>query len=383
MEEALKQKGHDIAQFAMRSPNNLPSIWSKYFVSTIDYNNADPIYNIRNAFKIIYSMEASQNIKRLISSFRPDISHLHIFQHQLSPSILPVLKYHGIPIIYTAHDLKSICPNYKMLSHNCVCELCKGQDFYHCFFNRCTKNSAAKSLINVIEMYVHNLMSYYDLIDLVITPSSFYRDKLIQYRFPKEKVAHIPNFVDVDKFDPFFVPDSYFLYCGRLSEEKGLITLINSMKNVKSGRLLIAGNGPLENSIQQLVNNLGLKNIELLGFLDKSRLKSLFQKSLFTILPSEWYENGPMSLLESFAYGKPVIGSNIGGIPEHIDDGINGLLFEPKNSDQLAEKINWMMDNKTKSIEMGKAAREKAELQYSKDLHIRKILNIYSSFCRK
>jgi glycosyltransferase involved in cell wall biosynthesis len=138
----------------------------------------------------------------------------------------------------------------------------------------------------------------------------------------------------------------------------------------------------MENEIRQIVDNLGLTNIELVGFQNKLQLQSLIQKSMFTILPSEWYENGPMSLLESFAYGKSVIGSNIGGIPEHIDDQINGLLFEAKNYDELAEKINWMMDNRTKTIEMGREARKKAESHYSKKLHIQKILEIYKKACK-
>jgi glycosyltransferase involved in cell wall biosynthesis len=225
-------------------------------------------------------------------------------------------------------------------------------------------------------------MNYYKLIDLVITPSSFYRDKLIQYRFPKEKVVHLANFVDVDSFEPVFEPEPYFLFFGRLAEEKGVSTLVEAMQKVKSGTLLIAGSGPMENEIRQIIDSLGLTNIELVGFLNKLQLKSLIQKSMFTILPSEWYENGPMSLLESFAYGKPVIGSNIGGIPEHIDDKINGLLFEAKDSNELAEKINWMMDNRTKTIEMGRQARKKAETHYSKKLHIQKILEIYEKACK-
>jgi glycosyltransferase involved in cell wall biosynthesis len=221
-----------------------------------------------------------------------------------------------------------------------------------------------------------------NLIDLVVTPSSFYRDKLIQYRFPKEKVVHLANFVDIDSFKPVFEPEPYFLYFGRLSEEKGITTLVKAMQTVNSGTLLIAGSGPMENEIRRIIDKNGLTNTKLVGFQDKIQLQSLIQKSMFTILPSEWYENGPMSILESFAYGKPVIGSNIGGIPEHINDGLNGLLFEPKDPDDLAEKINWMMDNRPRTIEMGREARKKAETHYSKKLHIQKILEIYKELCK-
>ena len=379
LEEELKRMGHSVAQFAMHDPDNKSSPFSKYFVQGIDYDNAGFVDNIKNAFKIIYSMEARRNIARLLDAYRPDVAHLHIFQHQLSPSILPELKKRGVPIIYTAHDLKSVCPNYKMLTHGQICELCRGRDFYHCFFNQCTKESAVKSFVNVIEMYVHKLMGYYELIDLIITPSAFYREKLIQYRFPEEKVVHIPNFVDERKYVPKYKHQGYFAYLGRLSEEKGISTLIDAMRQVKHGKLKVIGTGPLEAHISDSVRSSGLKNVELVGFQSGEPLRELIRNSMFTVLPSEWYENGPMSLIESFAYGKPVIGSNIGGIPEHICDGKDGLLFEPGNAKDLAEKIDSMSNNPDRTIEMGKEARKKAETCYSKNTHMKAILDIYGA----
>jgi glycosyltransferase involved in cell wall biosynthesis len=160
--EGLKENEHIVAEFSMKNPKNRASDWAKYFVEQIDYETQTRHEKIYHAAKIIYSFQAQKRIGKLLEFFQPDIAHLHIFQHQLSPSILPEIKNRGIPIVYTAHDLKSICPNYKMLTQGRVCELCRGRDFYHCLWNRCTKNSFSKSLVNVIEMYVHNFMSYYE-----------------------------------------------------------------------------------------------------------------------------------------------------------------------------------------------------------------------------
>ena len=375
--DGLKNSGLDVAEFAMIDPNNNGSDWAPYFVSEIDYNTTSYLEKIQFAGKILYSSEARKNISKLLDTFKPDIVHLHIFQHQISPSILPEINKRGIPIVYTAHDLKSVCPNYKMLSHGHICEKCKGHKYFNCLVNQCVKNSYLKSSINMVEMYFHLWRKYYDLIDLIITPSNFYREKLIEFRFPETKVNHIPNFVDESNFTPNFSHEGYFIYLGRLSEEKGIMTLLKAMEKVKKGRLLIIGTGPLDLEIQKRIDQAGLKNIEMIGHQKGAALKQYLKNAMFSIIPSEWYENGPISLLENFACGKPVIGANIGGIPEHIDNGVDGVIFKPKDHDDLAEKINLLLSEPKRLEIMGRAARKKTEKIYSKKLHVQKIISLY------
>lgn len=380
LEKEINRLGHPLIQFSMKHKKNRASRWAEYFVDNIDYDRAGLFDKINSGIKIIYSYEAKKKIRLLIEKSKPNIAHLHLFQHQLSPSILAELKKRDIPIIYTAHDLKSICPNYKMYTQGKICERCKGHKYYNCFIHKCTKDSYLKSLINTFEMYVHTLLRYYNLIDLIITPSDFYRKKLIEFRFPRRKVIHIPNFVDLDLLKPSYNHKGYFIYFGRLSGEKGLLTLLEAMRRIKKGKLVLAGTGPMKEPLEERVKALGLNNIKMVGFQSGRALSSLIQNSICSVLPSRWYENGPMSVLESFAHGKPVIGSNIGGIPEHINHGEDGMVFEPGNVEDLVEKLNILLCNYRQAAEMGRNARKKAEKLYSKKLHSKKLLEIYKQY---
>ena len=375
--DGLNSLGHVVAEFAMHDKKNEQSVWDDYFTSTVDYDTTNFFEKGLLASKIIYSFEARKKISRLLDKFKPDIVHLHIFQHQLSPSILPEIKKRGLPVVYTAHDLKSVCPNYKMLSHGSVCEECNGGDYYNCYKNRCVKNSSLKSLVNVVEMYFHHWMKYYELIDLIITPSNFYRKKLVEFRFAKERVVHVPNFVDEDLFAPTYKHKGFFIYLGRLSEEKGVLTLLNAMELVPTGNLVIVGTGPLEDTIRSKISSGKNSNVKLVGFQSGESLKQYIANSMFSVIPSEWYENGPISLLESFACGNPVIGADIGGIPEHISHGEDGLIFKSKDHVDLAEKINILLGDKDRLTYMGKNARNKVEKLYNKQRHVDKIIRIY------
>lgn len=381
--DGLKDNGLDVAEFAMADPRNATSDWSRYFTSNIDYNTTNIIKKIQYAIKILYSVEARENIARLLDAFNPDIVHLHIFQHQLSPSILPEIKKRNIPVVYTAHDLKSVCPNYQMLCNGHICEKCKGHAYYNCLIHKCTKNSYLKSSINTIEMYFHLWRKYYDLIDLIITPSNFHREKLIEFRFPENKVIHIPNFVDQSTFTPAYHSEGYFIYLGRLAKEKGILTLLQAMEKVRKGKLIVIGTGPLESQIRQQISSPGLHNVEMVGFQQGTALTRYIKDAMFSVLPSEVYENGSISLLENFACGNPVIGANIGGIPEHITDGIDGLIFQSKNHDDLAEKINILLSDPKRLETMGHSARQKVETLYGKKQHIQKMIATYEQLIHK
>ena len=377
LEDELWRKEYTLAKFAMYDDRNRPSPWSDFFVGNIDYDKSGLKNRFAGATKIIYSFEARQKIGRLLDVFSADLAHLHIFQHQLSASILPEIKKRGIPIVYTAHDLKSICPNYKMLTHDGICERCKGGKYYQCFIHKCVKDSRIKSLINVVEMYFHAFMGWYELIDLIIAPSDFYRRKLAEFRFPEDKIVHLPNFIDESRYEPCYEPGDYFLYFGRLSEEKGVSTLVEAMRKIKSCRLVIAGTGPAKEKIDDAIDRFNLTHVELVGYKTGNDLAGLIRGARFTVLPSEWYENGSIAQLESMAYGKPVVGADIGGIPEHIDHGLNGLIFESGNPQDLADKLNCLVSDNEKCISMGKAARCKLETDYAKKRHLEALTQIY------
>lgn len=384
LEEELKKRNFKVFPFAMKDDKNKEALTSEYFVENVDYQQANLKKKIDLSLKIIFSKEAYKNIDSLLTQYKIDIAHLNIFQHQLSPSILRPLKKKNIPVIYTVHDLKVLCPNYKMLSQGEVCEKCKGGKYYNSLLNKCTKNSTLGSAVNMIEAYVHSFLKTYDkYIDLFITPSSFYREKMIEWGFPEDKIVHIPNFINPDDFLPSYTHKDYFLYLGRLSEEKGIMTLLKALKETKTNiKMKIVGTGPLEDEIANYIINNGLSSkVELLGFQTGEALSKAIKHSKAVIMPSEWYENGPLSLIESFAYGKPVIGSNIGGIPEHIDEGENGFLFNPKDYFQLAKVIDEVNELDDVELEkIGHKARRKVETIYNNEYYMNKLLEIYNNF---
>lgn len=373
----LRENGQEVIPFSMKDENNYNSKYNKYFVENVSYKNMSSKEKIKNGMKLIYSFEAKNKVKEIIRDTTPDIAHLHIFQHQISPSIIKEIKKNSIPIVNTIHDLKIICPNYKMFNNGDICEDCKGNKFYNCFKNRCIKDSISNSLLNTIEAYTHRILKSYDYVDKFICPSEFFKNKFIEFGIPKEKIIHIPNFIDISKFEPNYDSEDYFIYLGRLSEEKGIKTLITSMKQVNKSKLIIIGNGPLDKELKNIVKNENIKNIEFTGFKSGNELESLIRKCKFMIIPSEWYENAPMSIIECMAYGKPVIGSNIGGIPELIENGRSGLTFKCKDSNDLANKINTLLDDKEIIINMGKESRRIAQDQYDKSIHYKKIIKLY------
>ena len=380
LKKLLERNGHEIIDFSMKDEKNFKSKYSNFFVNGVDYNKRQSLFSkIKIGLKIIYSFEAKRKLEKLIKETKPDIAHLHIFQHQLSLSILDVLKKYNIPIVYTAHDLKMICPNYKMFTRNKICERCKNGKYIHCLKNECIKNSKIRSAIGMMEAYINKWRKAYDKIDAIITPSQFYRNKFIEFGVDENKISYIPNFLDTkdveyDKLENI----SYILYFGRLSEEKGILTLVQAMKGINT-TLKIVGNGPLKEEIEEYREREQLKNIEMLGFKSGKELNTIVANAKAVVLSSEWYENGPYSGIETLKMGVPLIGSDLGGIPELIDEGKNGFIFEHNNVSDLhhkLEKINQLND-KEFAI-MREESRKKFEMSYTEEKNYTKVFNIYN-----
>ena len=222
--------GWDVVPFAMRHPANLPSPWSGYFVSEIEYGAAGgPLTKARQAAKVIFSQEARRNIRNLIGQARPTVAHAHNVYHHISPSIFGALKAEGVPLVMTAHDLKIACPAYKMLSGGRVCERCRGGRIHNVLLHRCVKDSVAISGLVLMETLVHRSLGLYrDTLDRLIAPSRFYRDKLIAWGWAADRIAYIPNAIDASGYRPSADEGGYFVYAGRLAPEKGLATLLRA-----------------------------------------------------------------------------------------------------------------------------------------------------------
>jgi glycosyltransferase involved in cell wall biosynthesis len=377
--DLLKSHGHKVIPFSMKDKRNFPSEYADFFVSNIDFESESSgiIQKLTAAGRIIYSSEARKKISQLLLNNKVDIAHFHIFQHQISPSVFSPLKKNDIPLVLTLHDLKPICPSYLMYTNDHICEACKGKHFYNCILNKCTKNSLIKSTINMIEMYFHYLMGYYKSVDKYIAVSEFYRQKMIEFGFSPEQITHIPNFIDTDKYRYSGRDDGYGLYFGRLSNEKGLNTLLDACSLNPDIPMVITGTGPAEKELKSKALALGLDNITFTGYRSGQGLIDLLEAASFTVLPSEWYENCPMSVLESLAVGTPVVGSRAGGIPELIDEEQDGLTFEMGNSEDLSEKMRTLWSNHNLRKNFGIHGANKISEHYGPASHYDLLSSVY------
>lgn len=389
--EGLRALGHDVAFFSMKHPNNEPSYWSKYFVSEKDYvGDISAFKKMQEASTLIYSFEAKRKFEALLEEFKPDIIHMNNVHRQLTLSILdaPYLKKHHVPVVYTAHDYILICPAYTMVNgHGEVCDACLDKHFMHAVKNVCVKGSRAKSALASMEAEFLKLHHSYDKIDLIIAPSEFMKSKLEEGGFANKVVA-LQNFLtdsqmemarkvaNTHKFeDAVDGKRPYFLFFGRLSKEKGILTLVRAFlkaaglaashgsagsdgavcRAVESSEaangetflpsnwdLHIVGDGPERSEIERLVANAGSEaasRIQLLGYKSGEDLQREVGNARFSVLSSEWRENMPYSGLESLAAKTPVIGAQIGGIPELVVEGETGFAFESGNVSVLTNAL--------------------------------------------
>lgn len=378
----LEARGHTPIPFAVEHPENRESEYSKYFVPDIDYNarQSKGIGRlVKEASDIIYSREARQKIETLIADTRPDIAHAHNIYHQLSPSILVALRKAGIPTILTLHDAKLLCANMLFLTHGKVCEKCAGKWFHHAVLNKCVKDSYAGSAVCCVEEVIHRLTGVYERnVDLFITPSQFLKGRMVKYgRLRADQIEVLPNYADLRSISPSYDPGDYGLFIGRIEPLKGVLTLLRACGDVGGFEIRFAGRGPLMEECERIVSEEGLTNAKLLGFQTGEDFTRQLTQSRFVVLPSECHENCPMSILEAFSAGKPVIASNLGGIPELIDHGVDGLIFEAGNAGELASCMRQLIENPEMAREMGKRGRAKVEERYSIEKHMQALLGIY------
>ena len=377
--DELPARGWDLVQFSMQHERNEPTPYAPYFVDRVDYHEHGSLLSeARAAVRLLHSNQARVNMEALVRDTRPHLAHLHNIYHQISPSILPVLKRHGIPVVMTLHDLKLLCPNYKMRTDGQVCERCLHGGYYQAVIHRCVQGSRLKSALCALEAYLARWTRVYlDNVDLFITPSEFYRRKLIESGVPASQVETLASFVHPNEYTPRYDKADYFLYLGRLSEEKGIMSLVQAAAGMPGKRLLIAGEGPMQAPIEALLRSQRVANVELVGMKSGQELIELIRAARFVVVPSEWYENCPRSAIEAMACGTPVIGARIGGIPDMVEDGVTGLTFEAFSIEALRAACLRLHDDDALIAEYGRNARAKVEQRYSIGAHLEQLLAIY------
>jgi len=394
--DILKRYGHRVVFFSIQNPNNLTCEYSSYFMPYIDLENTDSVINkVKAAGRIFYSFEARKRLSRLLDRYPVDIAHLHSISHYISPSILHELKQRKIPVVMSLHEFKVVCASYYFLVDGKSCEACRGGKYFMVIKNRCVRESLAKSILCATEMYLHNkVLDIYRNVDLFISTSLFQKSKLIEMGFNKEMV-YLPNFIDIQKFRQFNTAvesesaknNRYIIYIGRLSSEKGLFTLLEAAKLISRGNkeieIKMSGDGPIREKLQEKVKAEKINNVRFLGYIKHEDLCQEIKNSLAVVLPSECYENNPVSVMEAFAMGVPLIGARIGGIPELVRNNETGLTFEPGDSKDLASKIEYMANNPDEAAEMGEKARAFVEQELNAEKHYQKLMEIYKRVIRR
>jgi glycosyltransferase involved in cell wall biosynthesis len=344
----LKIQGHEVEYFGMEHERRIASNSAESYTSNMDFHSGK-LQKILYPFKIIYSRETRKKIRKVLDMFQPDVVHLNNFNFQLTPSLIYEIKTYEkqtkrkVRIVLTSHDYQLVCPNHMM--YNPVtkekCEKCLGGKFINCTKEKCIHGSTMKSSIGTIEGYFYKILKTYRYIDKIICPTHFMESKMKTNPLFKGKTIALHNFIDEVEWKPV-KKENYVLYFGRFSEEKGIKTLIGVCKSLPDVQFIFAGTGPLESELT------GMLNIRNVGFQIGESLEMLIRKARFSIYPSEWYENCPFSVMESQMYGTPVLGADIGGIPELIDAGKTGELFKSSDDGELKKKIELLWNDKKK-----------------------------------
>ena len=281
-------------------------------------------------------------------------------------------------MVMTVHDLKIGCPSKLMLAPDGVCERCKGGKTWNAVQQRCQKDSLALSAVVALETTLHRALgSYNKNIDLFILPSHFHRNKLVEWGLPEEKTRYLPNAVDVTEMVADFTPGERFVFVGRLSEEKGLLTFVQAVADAGVAATIV-GTGPQEEELRALVERTGA-NVEFAGYQTGDALFDIVRSAKALVLPSECYENAPVVLLEAYGVGTPVLGSDLGGIPELIREGETGLLATAGDAASFATQLAAMQAMSNDELEtMARAGRAFVETRFTRERYLEDLLGIYA-----
>jgi glycosyltransferase involved in cell wall biosynthesis len=375
LEKLLRSRGCYFAPFAGRHAENRDSDFASFFPVSPDVDRPSPT----DVLRYVYNPDARRSLERLLSEVEFDLAHLQIFQGRLSASILAPLVERRLPIVQTLHDFKPICPAQGLQSGGRYCDACRGKSFWRALAGRCKRRSIARSGVSMVEAYVARGLGFVSAVDRFVAVCEFQRSKLIELGLSASSISTVHNFVDCANVEPSSQPGEYFLYFGRLTAEKGLYTLLESMRSVRSARLVIAGRGPEREGLERRAEQLGLDRVRFVGFQDDGQLSALVRGAIATLLPSEVFELCSMSVLESFAHARPVIASRLGGTPELLRHEREGLLVRPSSSEELADCMNRLADRPSLAAELGRAARHRAERHFGPKRHFRRLREVYDA----
>lgn len=381
LSDLLRAHGHEVIPFAMRHRENLPTPYEKYFVSEVDLRKREGWWrDAKKAARIMYSLEARAKFARLLYDTKPDVIHIHNIYHQLSPSVLHAAAAARVPVVMTVHDYKLFNPNYSMFGHGGeVCDHARGGRYWETMRYNCMGSFGASATL-ALEAYIHAwLGTYRKHVARFIAPSSFMIDFAVDRGWERSRFVRIPNFVRPMR-PPQKRGKECILYVGRLSAEKGLRYLLEAAKMVSPIPIVLAGRGHEEDQLRSFAGELGLRNVTFAGFKKGAELWGMIAGARAVVLPTVSYENAPLAVLEAQMLGKVVIATRVGGIPELVSDGENGVLVPPRDALALGKAIErvWHMRADERGAMEG-VARERVMRGHDPEDHVRRVVAVYKS----
>lgn len=381
----MEGRGCETALFSMDHGSRSNFAGRSYRIPYLNFKDPGASFpkKICMAAHVLYSRSARRAMRDCIADFSPDVAHIRGIYHHLSPSILWELKGQGVPVLYHLNDFKILCPTYNFVAHGEACESCQHGAFYHVVTEGCYAGSRLSTMVLAAEAYLHKwLRTYERCVDLFLAPSGFVRSQLIAHGFPAERIEVLPHFQELPGDDRVANEEGYVLYFGRLSPEKGVDELVHALVRVPHIPVVIAGDGPERARLESLARELNLSHVHFAGHVEGERLKKLIARCSFSIFPSHAYETLGKSILESYAYSRPVIASDLGSRRELVEHGVTGLLYSPGDRDQLAHAIGYLFDHPELVETMGAASRARVKAKHDPEQHIHRLLSIYSRLTR-
>ena len=391
IKEVLEKNGHTVVPFSIKNQNNVSSEYERYFMKPVgndavyfsEYNKFNIITTLKSFLRMFYSFEAKRKLSQLIREVKPDIIYVLHYQNKISASIFDAAKKRRVPVVHRISDFGLICSNalfYRPIQKD-ICERCLNGSKMNAVINKCVHDSRVYSFIKAASLKFQQTLQIREKIQAFVVPSMFTIEKLKAYGLPPSKIAHVPTFFNFQSIPgaPEISYEPFALYVGRIEPEKGLMTLIKAFEGTGFSLKIIGfSNSGFDDELKNYLIGKN-ENIEFLGRKSFAEIQAYLAKCSFTIVPSEWYDNFPNTILESFAFRKCVIATNIGSLKEMVLDEQTGLLFKIKDHLDLRKKITRLFNNDTECQRLGLNAFTRLSSEYSEEEHYTKLIKIFSS----
>lgn len=384
IKEVLERNGHEVIPFSIKSSRNFPNDYEKYFLDIVD----DEVYfaQSKKSLKVIlksfarmfYSFEAKRKFKRLLQDTRPDLVYVMQFHNKISPSIIDAAQSLRIPVVHRISDFQYMCPNALFYNDvKGVCEDCLKGKRLSCVKYKCVLNSTVYSVIKMAAKWLHDCMKITRKINAFVVPSSFTLKKLNEYGIPMDKLHHIPTFFNLKEENPKVEYNPFILFVGRIEKQKGLMTLIKTFEGTDYNLKIIGfSNDGYEDVLKDYLKG-KQHHIEFLGRKSFEEIVPYLKSCLCTVVPSEWYDNFPNVILESFAYKKAVIATDFGSLPELVHDNQTGLTFKYANIEDFRVKVKYMFEHVDEARQMGEQAYQNLIKSYSPESHYNQLIKLF------